>query len=58
MDASGGMVDLGLGVMPWRELLDAAAAAGVTHWFAEHDEPADALAFARSAMQYLQSLPG
>jgi len=58
MDASGRMVDLGLGVMPWQELLDAAAAAGVTHWFAEHDEPADAMAFARSAVQYLQSLPG
>lgn len=58
MDASGRMVDLGLGVMPWRELLDAAAAAGVTHWFAEHDEPADAMAFARSAVQYLRALPG
>jgi sugar phosphate isomerase/epimerase len=58
MDASGRMVDLGLGVMPWRELLDAAAAAGVTHWFAEHDEPADAMAFARSAVQYLRTLPG
>lgn len=58
MDASGRMVDLGRGVMPWQELLDAAAAAGVTHWFAEHDEPADPMAFARSAIQYLGTLPG
>jgi sugar phosphate isomerase/epimerase len=57
MDASGAMVDLGLGVMPWKELLDAAAASGVTHWFAEHDEPADPMAFARSAIQYLGALP-
>jgi sugar phosphate isomerase/epimerase len=58
MDGSGRMVDLGRGVMPWRELLDAAAAAGTTHWFAEHDEPADPVAFARSAIQYLDTLPG
>jgi len=58
MDASGRMVDLGLGVMPWRALLDAAEAAGVTHWFAEHDEPDDPMAFAASAVRYLRALPG
>lgn len=58
MAADGAMVDLGRGVMPWRELLHAAATAGVTHWFAEHDEPADPMAFARSAIQYLDTLPG
>jgi len=56
MDAGGTMVDLGRGVIPWRELLDAAAAAGVTHWFAEHDEPADAMQFARSAVTYLGTI--
>lgn len=56
MDAGGNMVDLGSGVMPWRELLDAAGVAGVTHWFAEHDEPSDPMAFARSAARYLQAL--
>jgi sugar phosphate isomerase/epimerase len=56
MAADGAMVDLGKGVMPWRELLDAAATAGVTHWFAEHDEPADAMEFARSAIIYLKTL--
>jgi len=56
MAADGAMVDLGRGVMPWRELLDAAGAAGVTHWFAEHDEPADAMEFARSAITYLKTL--
>jgi sugar phosphate isomerase/epimerase len=56
MDAAGGMVDLGRGVIPWRELLDAAANAGVTHWFAEHDEPVDPMAFAKSAIAYLGTL--
>ena len=56
MDAGGGMVDLGKGVIPWHELLDAAATAGVTHWFAEHDEPVDPMAFAKSAVTYLQAL--
>jgi sugar phosphate isomerase/epimerase len=55
MDAAGEMVDLGRGVMPWHDLLDAAQAAGVRHWFAEHDTPADPMAFARGAISYLRS---
>jgi sugar phosphate isomerase/epimerase len=50
------LVDLGKGIIPWRALLDAAGAAGVTHWFAEHDEPADPMVFASSAMAYLSTL--
>jgi len=56
MDVAGAIVDLGRGVMPWRELLDAATTAGVKHWFAEHDEPANAMEFARSAITYLKTL--
>jgi sugar phosphate isomerase/epimerase len=53
MAADGSMVDLGKGVIDWPPLLRAAKEAGVEHWFAEHDEPADPLAYARGAAAFL-----
>jgi sugar phosphate isomerase/epimerase len=51
-----GMVDVGAGVIDWPALLAAAAKAGVRHWFVEHDEPKDPLAFARTSFEYLNRL--
>ena len=52
----GTMVDVGAGVMDWPVLLGAARSAGVTHFFAEHDEAKDQLAFARASAAYMQTL--
>ena len=41
MDARGRMVPVGDGVMDFRTLLAAAREAGVSHYFVEHDRPAD-----------------
>lgn len=56
MAADGTMVDVGAGVMDWPVLLGAARSAGVTHFFAEHDEAKDQLAFARASAAYMQTL--
>jgi sugar phosphate isomerase/epimerase len=50
------MVDLGHGRMDWKGLLSIAWRAGVRHYFVEHDEPADPLAFCRSSFVYLSHL--
>jgi len=50
------MTDLGRGIVAFAPILAAARRAGVRHVFAEHDEPADALAFGRGAYHYLRSL--
>jgi sugar phosphate isomerase/epimerase len=56
MAADGSMVDVGQGVMDWPALLHAARRAGVEHFFAEHDEAKDQLAFARASAEYLRTL--
>ncbi len=56
MAADGAMVDVGQGVMDWKTLLHAAHQAGVEHFFAEHDEATDQLAFARASADYLKTL--
>ncbi len=56
MAADGAMVDVGQGVMDWKTLLHAARRAGVKHFFAEHDEAKDQLAFARVSATYLKTL--
>lgn len=56
MDANGAMVDVGQGVMDWPALLSAAKAAGVEHYFVEHDEAKDPIAFARTSYDYLRRL--
>ncbi len=57
MAADGSMVDLGRGAMDWPALLSASVGAGVGHFFVEHDQPADPLAFARGAIRYLRTVP-
>ena len=56
MAADGAMVDVGAGVMDWPVLLGAARQAGVEHFFAEHDEARDQLAFARASAAYMKTL--
>lgn len=56
MAADGAMVDVGAGVMDWPALLHAARAAGVEHFFAEHDLAPDQMAFARASASYLATL--
>jgi sugar phosphate isomerase/epimerase len=52
------MMDVGSGLIGWPRLLSAARAAGVSHMFVEHDEPADAVASLRSSYAYLRSVEG
>ena len=53
MAADGSQVNVGDGVIPWPALLRTARKAGVEHFFLEHDEPPDQLAFARESYRYL-----
>jgi sugar phosphate isomerase/epimerase len=50
------MVDVGHGSMDWKGLLSTAWRAGIRHYFVEHDDPADPIAFARSSFAYLSQL--
>jgi len=50
------MVDVGHGRMDWKGLLSTAWRAGIRHYFVEHDDPADPIAFARSSFAYLSQL--
>ena len=50
------MRDVGKGVIDWRTLLSKSQAAGVRHYFVEHDEPRDPVASIRSSYQYLRDL--
>lgn len=56
MTADGHMVNVGEGVIDWRTILSRRREAGIRHFFAEHDEPGDALAFARVSYDYLRRL--
>jgi sugar phosphate isomerase/epimerase len=56
MAADGQMVDVGAGNTDWKAIFKHARAAGVRHYFLEHDEPKDPLAFARSGAEYLKRL--
>ncbi|HUO52258.1 MAG TPA: sugar phosphate isomerase/epimerase [Gemmatimonadaceae bacterium] len=53
---SGAMTDVGDGTIDFASILAAAHAAGVKHWFVEHDEPKDPLASARRSYAYLSRL--
>ena len=55
-DASGKMVDVGKGVIPWKTILGKRQLAGVKHIFVEHDEPADPFASIRDSYRYLHAL--
>ena len=50
------MLDVGKGVIDWKTLLSRSKAAGVRHYFVEHDEPRDAIASIRSSYRYLRAL--
>ena len=50
------MLDVGKGVIDWRQTLSAAANAGVKHFFVEHDDPTDALQSASASYAYLSKL--
>ena len=50
------MRDVGKGVIDWRGTLGAAKRAGVTHFFVEHDEPADPVRSIRASIDYLARL--
>ena len=48
--------DVGAGTYDWKTLLAESNAAGIQHYFVEHDEPVDAMQFAKSAHDYLAKL--
>jgi sugar phosphate isomerase/epimerase len=50
------MLDVGKGVIDWRVLLSRSKAAGVRHYFVEHDEPRNPVASIRSSYRYLRAL--
>ncbi len=49
-------VDVGKGVIDFRRILTRRQQAGARHFFVEHDDPKDPLAFARASYQYLKQL--
>ena len=56
MAADGRMADVGAGTLPFATYFTAAKKAGVTHYFVEHDEPADPMASAAASYRYLSTL--
>ena len=50
------MTDVGSGVIDWRGIFAHASEAGITHWFVEHDEPADPFESIRASHDYLARL--
>jgi len=50
------MVDVGVGIIPWRAIFARREQAGIHHYFVEHDEPADPLASVRASYEYLRRL--
>jgi len=48
--------DVGKGTYPWAKIFDATTAAGIEHYFIEHDSPADAMVFAKTSYDYLAAL--
>ena len=56
MSAAGEMVDVGKGVIDFRDIFRRSDQAGISHYFVEHDDPADPLATARASYEYLHRL--
>jgi sugar phosphate isomerase/epimerase len=56
MGRDGAQTGVGEGVIDWPSLLAEAKRAGVTHWFAEQDDPKDPLGFAARTQRYLSSI--
>jgi sugar phosphate isomerase/epimerase len=55
-DASGKMVEVGKGAIPWKVILGKRQLAGVKHIYVEHDNPADPFASIRDSYRYLRAL--
>ncbi|HSA54671.1 MAG TPA: sugar phosphate isomerase/epimerase [Gemmatimonadaceae bacterium] len=58
MDASGAMVDVGAGQLPFARYFAQAEQAGIRHYFVEHDNPGDPMASIRASYDHLARLPG
>jgi sugar phosphate isomerase/epimerase len=56
MTRAGAMTDVGQGTIDFETVRRHAEAAGVAHWFVEHDEPKSPLASARVSYAYLSAL--
>ena len=56
MDRRGRMVDVGAGRIDFRSILRARDAAGLRHFYVEHDDPADPSASIRASSRFLRSL--
>ncbi|MFA6168551.1 MAG: sugar phosphate isomerase/epimerase [Gemmatimonadaceae bacterium] len=50
------MTDVGSGVMDWKRIFAAHEAAGIRHYFVEHDSPADPMQSIRRSADYLKAL--
>lgn len=50
------MRDVGAGTIDFRTILARGRAAGLQHWFIEHDNPADPIASVRASAAYLKAL--
>jgi sugar phosphate isomerase/epimerase len=56
MSADGRMVDVGRGRIPFARIFAQRKAAGIRHFFVEHDEPADPFASITASYAYLRGL--
>ncbi len=56
MDAARGMVDVGKGVIGWKQIFARRDQAGIRHYFVEHDQPPDPFASIRASYEYLKGL--
>lgn len=56
MDASGTMVDVGAGTLPFATWFAQSARAGIRHYFVEHDSPGDAMASITASYRHLAAL--
>lgn len=50
------MKDVGAGTIDWKRIFAQRTAAGIRHYFVEHDEPADPFASIRASFEYLRRL--
>ncbi len=56
MGADGRFADVGTGSLPFKRYFAKARAAGIRHYFVEHDQPGDAFASIERSYQYLSKL--
>lgn len=56
MSSSGGMVDVGDGVIDWKAIYEKRREAGIKHWFVEHDDPKDPMGSLRRSYGYMKGL--